>query len=167
MSVVAVRIYPDRYEIAADSIRTRGWTQQKIDPKGFAKLFEVNGLILGGVGLSEETGLLYLYMKGHRPCPNEDSLLEFFSEFAKWKHEKTDKRDIENEYLIGFDSCVFVVQRYYAKKVINFDAIGAGMDFALSALYLGHSPVKAVETAIELSVFCEGPIIQFERRAVL
>ena len=43
-------------------------------------------------------------------------------------------------------------------RVADFEAIGAGMDFALAALYLGHSVTEAVETAIELSVYCENPV---------
>ena len=42
-------------------------------------------------------------------------------------------------------------------------AIGAGMSYALAALYLGHSAERAVETAIELSTMCEAPIIVIEK----
>lgn len=45
------------------------------------------------------------------------------------------------------------------------EAIGWGFDFALAALYLGHPVQKAVETAIELSVYCEGPIQAITRKA--
>jgi ATP-dependent protease HslVU (ClpYQ) peptidase subunit len=161
MSVVAVRVLDEGYRIAADSIVVRGWSRRK-DSK-FAKLNEVNGLILGSVGSCEEGGLFYLYLKSHRPSPAEDSVLECVSEFAKWKHAKTGDASIHNEFFLGFDRHVFWICGYHVGRVHNFHAIGAGDDFATAALHLGHSPVEAVRTAIELSAMCEGPIIGFER----
>lgn len=161
MSVVAVRVVHEGYQIAADSIVVRGWSQRK-DSK-FAKLSEVNGLILGSVGSCEEGGLFYLYLKSHRPSPTEDSVLECVSEFAKWKSAKTGDASIKNEFLLGFEKSVFWICGYHIARVHNFHAIGAGEDFATAALHLGHSPVDAVKTAIELSTMCEGPIVSFER----
>lgn len=161
MSVIAVRVTDVGYEIASDSIVVRGWSQRK-DGK-FAKLAEVNGLILGTVGSCEDGGLFYLYLKSHRPSPTEDSVLECLSEFAKWKHTKTGKSDINSEFYMGFDREIFWICGYHVERIHNFHAIGAGDDFATAALYLGHSPMKAVQTAIELSTMCEGPVVRFER----
>ena len=43
--------------------------------------------------------------------------------------------------------------------IITYEAIGAGLDYALAALYLGHTVEDSVKTACELSVYCEQPII--------
>lgn len=39
MSVVACRVYPDRIEIAADSIAVRGWTQSKGANVNYSKVW--------------------------------------------------------------------------------------------------------------------------------
>ena len=43
-------------------------------------------------------------------------------------------------------------------------AIGAGEDYALASLHLGHTAKEAVETACELSVYCERPVKSLTRR---
>jgi hypothetical protein len=37
------------------------------------------------------------------------------------------------------------------------------MNFALAALYLGNTAKRAVETAIELSIYCEAPILVIKK----
>jgi hypothetical protein len=85
-------------------------------------------------------------------------MLEFLSEFSDWKNKKIGKSSIDNSYLIGYEGKVFSIEGWLVQEIVNYEAIGRGMDFALAAFYLGHSAEKAVETAIELSVFCEGPV---------
>lgn len=160
MSVIACRILPDGYEIAADSISLRGWTQRKTKDCKFAKLFQVNDLVIGGVGTSEETALLKLYAATKKPlAANEHSLLEFWEGFIKWKKEKTDKPGSENVYFVGFGGKVFHIVEWFIEEVTKFEAIGAGMDFALAALHLGNDAEMAVNVAIELSAVCESPAI--------
>ncbi len=163
MSVVAARITPKGYEIAADSIMVYGWSQRK--DCTLAKLNEVNGLVLGGVGTAEENMLFYLYLKEHRPSPTEDSIVTCLSEFAAWKNARTGSAKLENSFLIGFDRDVFSTYGYHVNRVAKFEAIGAGMDFANAALHLGHSAEQAVAVAIELSPYCEGPIVSLKRSA--
>lgn len=43
-------------------------------------------------------------------------------------------------------------------EILKYHAIGAGMDYALAALYLGATAVQSIETACELSIYCEYPI---------
>ena len=159
MSVVVCRITKKGYEIAADSIAVRGWTQSKGDTKKFSKLFEVNGLVIGGVGLIQEISLLRLFATTHKPASATDSaLLEFLSEFSGWKNKKTDDSDIDNAYIVGFEEKAFYINGWLVEEIVKYEAIGAGEDYALAAMYLGNSAKKAVRVAIELSVFCEGPI---------
>ena len=164
MSVVACRIKENGYEIAADSITTRGFIQTKGQTTEHVKLYEANDMIIGGVGTSEENSLLRLFAETHRISnPDEQSVLEFISEFSEWKKRKTDNNTFKNSYLIGYQGSVFYVNQWHVSKVKTYMAIGAGMSFALAALYLGHSTEKAVETAIELSTQCEEPIIVIKK----
>lgn len=164
MSVVACKMKESGYEIAADSITVHGFTQTKGQTTDHVKLYETNEMVIGGVGSAEENSLLRLFAETHRPSnPDEYSILEFISEFSEWKKKKTDNAAIKNSYIIGYQGNVFAVEQWLVDKVKNYMAIGAGMSFALAALYLGHSAKKAVETAIELSIYCEAPILVIEK----
>jgi ATP-dependent protease HslVU (ClpYQ) peptidase subunit len=164
MSVVACRIKESGYEIAADSITTRGFIQTKGQTTDHVKLYETNGMVIGGVGSAEENSLLRLFAETHRPSkPDEYSILEFISEFSEWKKKKTDNAGIKNSFLIGFQGNVFHVEQWHVAKIKSYMAIGAGMSFALAALHLGHSAKEAVETAIELSVYCEEPVLLIKK----
>ena len=164
MSVVACRITESGYEIAADSITVRGITQTK-SQTDHVKLYETNEIVIGGVGSAEENSLMRLYAETHRPsAADEYSLLEFISEFVEWKKRKTDNNNtFRNAFIIGYQGSVFTVEHWHVHKVNSYMAIGAGMSYALAALYLGHTAEKAVETAIELSTQCEAPIITIKK----
>ena len=58
--------------------------------------------------------------------------------------------------------CLLIEQNLYVNEVNEYAAIGAGEDFALAALYLGHSAKEAVKVACELSAFVAEPIVEFE-----
>ena len=165
MSVVACRIDDGRYSIAADSITVRGWTQDKGTKSTSSKLFESNGLIIGGVGTAEEVSLLQIFVNTHQIArESESSVLEFISEFSDWKKKKVDKAGIDNSYLIGMDKNVFYINGWNVMHIVTYEAIGAGSDFALAALYLGHTAREAVKVATELSVLCEEPIQELRRK---
>lgn len=160
MSVVACKVYENKIVIGSDSISCRCWTQRKNNnPKGFTKLSRVNNIIIGGVGYSEEVGLFHNFCLTHSPKdPTIDSILAFLCEFSAWKQKLINKHQIENEYLIVYKSKAFHINEFFVEEVIDYEAIGAGMDYALSALYLGHDVYKAIEVAYELCAFCEKPI---------
>jgi ATP-dependent protease HslVU (ClpYQ) peptidase subunit len=165
MSVVACRILDNGYDIAADSQVTLGQTKTTGQTNTFSKLYESNNLVVGSVGSAEELSLFRLFMETRRPAQaSEYALLEFMAEFANWKKERTDKTGIENTYMIGIGGLVFTVQGWHICKIKSYDAIGSGADYALSALYLGHTAENAVLTATELSIYCEQPIIVIEKR---
>ncbi len=164
MSVVACRVTKEKIEVSADSISVRGYTQEKITDKKYAKLCEVNGMIIGGVGLASENGMLQMFAASRKPAtPTIDSLLEFMVEFGEWKKKKIDKYSHENDFIIVTDNHAFyAASDLCIKEISDYQAIGAGMDYALAALYLGCDTKKAVEVASELSIYCEKPIITFE-----
>jgi ATP-dependent protease HslVU (ClpYQ) peptidase subunit len=160
MSVVCCKVYEDRIEIAADSITVRGWTQSKGKNNDMSKLMVIDDIVIGGVGYSQEIVLMQLYCKTHKPRDNSQiSIVEFLSEFSDWKKNKTDNGNIEGSYIIVFDGKAYVTFGFGVSEVTEYEAIGAGVDFALSALYLNNNVVKAIETACELSVYCEKPVI--------
>lgn len=160
MSVVTCRITENGFEMAADSITVRGYIQTKGQTTHHVKLYEVNEMVIGAVGYAEENSLFRLFAETHRPSGSDEyAMLEFISEFSEWKKRKTDNAVINNDYLIGFQGNVFMTEQWHVAKVKNYMAIGAGMSFALAALHLGHSAKEAVETAIELSIYCEEPVL--------
>lgn len=165
MSIVACRVYEDGYEISSDSIVVTGYTQTKGDEFKRSKLFEVNGIVIGGVGYAEGNSLMQLFLETHGIArEDERAVLEFISEFSIWKKEKTDSHEIENAYIIGMKKKAFYVNKWMVSEVNCYTAIGAGMDYALAALYLGKSSAEAVGVATELSIYCEKPVITISHR---
>lgn len=160
MSVVACRVDQKGFEIASDSITVRGYTQTRGQTSTHSKLYETNDMVVGSVGHAEENSLFRLFVETHRPVQaNELSLLEFMAEFSDWKKKRTDRGNIDNAYMIGFSGFVYTVESWHVERIKSYMAIGAGMNFALAALYLGSTAKRAVETAIELSIYCEAPIM--------
>lgn len=165
MSVVTCKVYDDKYVISADSITVRGSTQSKGDNHKSVKLKEVNGLVIGGVGKAEETSLLYIFAATTKPAfATEDSLLSFWGEFSSWKNKKIGDASINNNYIIGFGDKVFNIEGWFINEINDYEAIGAGMDYALAALYMGKSSDESVSVACELSIYCEKPIIKIEKK---
>lgn len=100
-----------------------------------------------------------LFAATHKPkTATCDDILTFMSEFSTWKNGRTSNAAIENVYLIGVQGKAFYVRRYHVEEILKFEAIGAGEEYALAALHLGHTPYDAVGVACELSVYCERPI---------
>ncbi|TXH14314.1 MAG: hypothetical protein E6R03_09540 [Hyphomicrobiaceae bacterium] len=165
MSVVACRMLKNGYEMAADSIRVHGYTQRKGNSGGAAKLTVVNDIYFGYVGCCDVGALLTVYLKNHRPEPTELGIIEFMSEFADWKQKKVNNADVTGcDYLFGFPDSVFRFIHWGVQQITDFTAIGAGEDYALASLHLGHTAKEAVETACELSVYCERPVKSLTRR---
>lgn len=158
MSVIACKVHPDRIELAADSILVSGWSQ-RTDGK-LTKLAKVRDVVVGSSGLAAEVGLMQLFLQTTRPkAPNVESVLEFMGEFATWKQKRVNDATLHNQFILAFDGKAFVTQEYFVDEIESYYAIGAGEDFATAALYLGRSPVAAVQAAIALSAFCEDPIV--------
>lgn len=159
MSVVAVKVYEDKIEMAADSIIIAG-SRKEMFYGGYAKINKINDMIIGASGTCEEIGLMWLYAKNHRPLEaTERDVLEFFVEFVDWKSSKGASHSLENLYLIAINGKVFHIQNYMVLPVDKYSAIGAGADYSLAALYLGTSAEKAVKVACELSCYVAEPII--------
>ena len=158
MSVIAGKVYGDKIVIAADSIICRGWMKQT----GYAKLHEVNGMIFGSAGLASEGSLFYQFLKTHRPAtPTEKDVLELIVEFSEWKKKYTSS-EMENSYLLAVDGHLFYIVYMLVHEVQDYEAVGAGEEYAKAALYLGHTPMEAVKVACELCCFVSEPIYEYE-----
>lgn len=162
MSVVAVRKTDKKIKIAADSISVCGWTRMEKTIKK-AKLFKVNGIIAGGVGLASENLLLENFCLTHQPHEaTEREVLNFFIEFNNYLKDLGLSK-YTNAFILCFRGKAFLIyEDMYVNEINEYAAIGAGEDFALAALYLGHSAKEAVKTACELSAFVAEPIVEFE-----
>lgn len=159
MSVVAVKVTNKKITIGADSIIAFGWTQEK---DKLAKLEEVNGMIIGSVGVAQEGALFRVFCRTRKPrAADVESIVDFMSDFQDWLKNKIDDSTIENGYILVFDKKVFNIEGFYVKEVTDYTAIGAGMDFALAALYLGNSVEESIKAACHLSVYCEEPVNMF------
>lgn len=165
MSVVACRVTKDKIEVASDSIDVRGWTQSTGKNISLSKLVKVNNMIVGSVGFAEECTLMHLFCITHSIKDTTiDSILTFLSEFSNWKGNKTTDGVINNEYIFVYGKRAFITSGYLVSEVLEYESIGAGMDYALTAMHLGHGAKEAVKVSCELSIFCEEPIIYFEEK---
>ena len=163
MSVVAVKVYKDNIQIAADSIVVYG--DSKKTDGNFSKLVKVNDIIIGFVGTAEEGSLMLHYADTHKPLSaSEKDMLTFMIEFSKWKSDVGVGSDINNSYIVVYDGKAFYINGMLVYEVDNYEAIGAGMDFANAAMYLGHTPKEAVKVACELSCWVAEPIVEFEEK---
>ena len=156
MSVVAVKVTDKEIIVGADSIIAYGWTQEK---DKLAKLEEVNGMIIGSVGLAQEGALFRVFCRTRKPrsCDDE-AMIDFMSDFQDWMRNKIDATELENDYIFVFEKKAFLINGFYIKEITDYTAIGAGMDFALSALYLNNTVEESVKASCHLSVYCEEPI---------
>ena len=156
MSVVAVKMTKNKITIGADSILVSGWTQEK---DKLAKLNKANGIIIGDVGDAQEGALFLLFCKTRKPREaSVDAIVEFMSEFQDWMNNKTGESKLSNQYILIIEKKAFMIEGFFIKEVTDYTAIGAGADFALSALYLGNSVKDSIKAACHLSVYCEEPI---------
>jgi ATP-dependent protease HslVU (ClpYQ) peptidase subunit len=162
MSVVAARKYADKVVFASDSICVSGYLKEtsRITGDERGKLFEVNNMIIGGVGYTMELSFMQIFARNHSPAaPTIEAVLDFIIEFYAWARTKDDSFGRKNSYMLGVEGEIFrIVDSYLVQKINEFGAIGAGEHFALTAMYLDKSPEEAVKIANELCVYCSDPI---------
>jgi ATP-dependent protease HslVU (ClpYQ) peptidase subunit len=158
MSVVAVKVNKNGFEMCADSQATDGQL-----PIERSKLYEYDGLIIGTSGYTEDMSLMQLFIRTSKPVdPTEFSILDFMSSFYDWIYKKTHKWSEEyNHWLIGMNGKVFCVTGWDVVEINDMYAIGCGDEIALTAMHLGHSAYDAVKIACKLNVYCGEPIIKF------
>lgn len=161
MSVIAAKVYNDKIVMAADSIITNGWSKRT---NNFSKIVEINGMIAGATGTAQEASLMWHYMQTHKPAsPSEKDMLTFIVEFAQWKSSIAGS-DVANSYLFAYQGHLFEIESMLVCEVSDYAAIGAGEDYANTALHLGHAPHEAVKVACELCCFVCEPIVEYSMK---
>lgn len=160
MTVIAARKYSDRIEFSADASTTSGSTKITDRTIQSSKLFHQNDLTIGLTGNVAEGSLLYIFSRNHKPSSSSlIGIIDFLFEFEGWVRSRDSNFNICNHYLIAFEEKLFrSYSRFDVFEVSEFDAIGAGEDFAMTAMHLEKSPSEAVEIACNLSVWCSKPI---------
>ena len=162
MSVVALKKNKSGIiDVVSDSICVRGYTKMQ-DTMKFAKLFRGNDAVFGGAGHATELTLLQAYSQTHLigKNPTINSVLNYLVEFCDYKKKLVDKWVLESEVLIVplFGNGIFQGNTDMGIwEIEEYSALGAGMDYALAALYLGKSAEDSVKTACALSIYCSLP----------
>jgi ATP-dependent protease HslVU (ClpYQ) peptidase subunit len=158
MSVVAVRKTKLGITIGSDSIRLSGLTQEK---DKLAKLFMIGrNMALGAVGLASTTSLFREFLENHFPKFNSEyGWTMLMREFANYLGELKNAPGLETvELLVVYRGKIFYLSGYFVREIKDHYAIGAGKDYALTALYLGTDVRQAIQAACHLSILCEEPI---------
>lgn len=158
MSVVAVKKYKDRIEIAADSQFTCGDICRNYDSFKLKKIN--NDLVVGGCGTARTIGLLWIYFETHslESDSNERTMMNFMLDFCKWQAEYNNIDPFDSKFIIVYKNKIFEILGYEIIEIKDYTAIGSGYESALAALYLGHSPKEAVKVACELNCYVGEPI---------
>lgn len=167
MSVVAVKITDNKIVMASDSIIVGGWDRKDQERFKSVKMSKVNGMLVGSCGYLQEGAMFQVYCSNHKPEGTKiKDVLEFMIEFKKWvkdlslNSDEDSKKMLSNQYLIAFDSTVWVVNGIDVIPVKDYYAIGAGEDYALAAMHLGCTPHDAVKVACEMSCYVTDPILE-------
>ncbi|MGD1896546.1 MAG: hypothetical protein ACFB16_06280 [Phormidesmis sp.] len=159
MTVIAARKTSDAIIFAADTLVSDGFSKVTSSELIYAKLFEQNEMVIGSTGDCYEGTMMELFSRNHKPMDSTRlGVIDFLVEFKEWVRKKEGGYSPKNGFLIAFDNKLFrVFKGLDVYEVHEFDAIGAGQDFAKAALHLGHTPREAVEVACKLSLYCSEP----------
>lgn len=164
MSIVACQIKKDYIEISADQQVTWGDSYKEVTgmnyPENSSKLFEVNNMIIGGSGNTQEFSFLRLFAKNHRPAKADiNSVLEYLVEFSDWVRKKDSNFKLSNCLILVFDGKVFETIHLEVREVKDYTATGSGMFLALGAMEMGADTKKAVDVAKKYDLYCGGETI--------
>ena len=165
MTVLAVKNYKDRIEIATDSGVFYG--ESGFKENNSIKIIEVNKIIFSSTGFVSEKNFLELYCSTRTPESNKKlDILRFFSNFRKWQisefsvnFEKTEI--IKNNFFFYFNGKIYKITSNLTIEEIKegeFDSGGAGYREAKTALYLGKTPREAVEVTLKVNAWTSGKV---------
>lgn len=153
MSVVVTKVFSDRIVMAADSQLTYMDTKS-ITPK----LIHGPNLTLGLCGPADQLTKMkaHLAVEGNDiVSPTIEGVHDFFTKFDAYMYRN---HELERQWHIVTQGKAFTYIEGNIIEIVNFDAIGSGRDNALTALWLGCTPFRAVEAAINFNIFCGGPV---------
>lgn len=156
MSVIAAKVYPNRIDIAADSIIIR----DDLKRNNFKKIHRASHICVGGVGSVDEIQMFFSFVNKNEPESSTiEGILGYLKKFSDWKSQYVTDSDVQNSYLIIYKGKLFEVEGMFVQEVTDYVAIGKGEPYALAALYMGHSVKEAVQVACALSCSVSQPIV--------
>ncbi len=166
MTVLAVRHYGDRIEIATDSGGFLG--RSGVKNENTQKLYEINDIVFCACGVAGESNLFELFCSSKKPEGSRKlDIVRFFADFNKWlkaEFNKTFNNDVlNNNYFLFFEKKLFHIWNNldcYEIKEGDFESNGAGMVEAKIAMFLGQSPIEAVQTTIKFNSWTAGEVQQ-------
>lgn len=156
MTVIAARVMKDGIHFAADKQVTYGRQRVTSKEMKLGKLKQVNGMTIGGAGLTAQSQLFCHFAANHKPASaNEFSVVEFILEFQNWMKAKDAAFVFHNDFLLAIDKKLFSIEGSMSVfEVPSFAAIGSGRDYALAAMHIGNIPSAAVKVAADLDICC-------------
>ncbi len=161
MSVACVKLYDDTIVLGADSIMIYGDMQEKNKDAKIRKINDYSGF--ASAGFAKEIEFFNIFCKTHQPSRNTiEGIIDYFFEFSNWKKKKIDDDKIENQYIFVYKGKSYSFYEYHVVEIKDFYAIGAGYQYATTALYLNHTVEQAIKISCSLSIYCEMPANIFE-----
>lgn len=161
MSVIAVKRYEDRIEIAADSI-LMGNQYNETERIKFSKIFQINNIVMACAGSAQDCLFLRAYCKDHKPpSADTDGVFTFLLNYLKYATERFDGYEMEVDGIMIYEGHIFSFSDLETFEVADYYAGGVGRNFALTTLHLGFDPIKAVEVACEMLTTCVLPVVYF------
>jgi hypothetical protein len=147
---------------ASDSIPLDGLHHPSGKTKTPTKILRRNSLTIGCTGKYQDFLLLKEFVKTHKH-PSDSSIsavLAYSNFFNSWAYEKFSVSPCESRFLIAYQDKIYRYEgeEFGLYEIEDFDAIGTGEDFARTALFLGLTPVRAVNIACKLSTTCVLPV---------
>lgn len=159
MSVIAAKVYDNYIEICADSIIMNNEGTKRTN---FAKLRNINNMIVGGCGDAEELCLFFNYVETYAvPEATEADILDYMNRFSSFKKNYTDDLELQNVYVIAVGGHLFEVDNKFVQEVNTITACGRGMPYALTALHLGHSAEEAISVTCDLCCYTSRPVVRY------
>lgn len=157
MTVIAVDVRGEDIVIGADSQITYGYHMRVDNPPKLIR--SKTGVILAGTGAAEGNALMRLYLENNRPREaSEYAVTEFITDFRKWAHDRAKDPNLATQFLLAVDGVAYEIHDYYIALVTTFKAMGAGLEYAEAAMYLGQTVEQAIRAACHLSTACNEPI---------
>lgn len=128
--------------------------------KDFAKIIQTNWIVLGTAWALQELWYMRIFLETNKPKdPTVASILIFLSDFQEYIRKKLDNTfQMDNSYIIVFEGKSFCCHGFDVYEVEKYCAIWSWRQEATAALFLWHTPRKAVEVAIELAYWCGGNV---------
>jgi ATP-dependent protease HslVU (ClpYQ) peptidase subunit len=170
MSVIAVYITDQKIVLGGDTQITYG--HHKIIDGYYGKIFDVNGVYIGGVGSCFEVQFFRRFLEekrlreGFTEKDFNDLMLDFYTYFRH--HTKDEGNGIQCNYILIHDRKAFLFQHWLIKEVEEFEAIGSGGETARTVYevfkQLQQEPdmEKILSVSCKIDLYCHEPLKIFE-----